>query len=264
MRSPKLAKRWSTVAKATRSSSTLFVASWNAVSLRGASVCKSSKSPDITCSCSEAALNSCSALRWAWAASVSCVVQRSSCACRSCVCCCKRKRDSCTYLICDSTWLTSELVWYKSPWAKETLSCKAYCRVRIVSSSVSACRNFAVCSSNCTCESRIELAWRSCSLPASVWRTNQSSCCCAFISVCNWLWRSATVAWFSKRVNCKSSSRKISCTRTKFSWVSSKRAAVSLRRSLYLETPAASSRKTRSSSGFDSKIREMVPWPIMA
>jgi hypothetical protein len=39
---------------------------------------------------------------------------------------------------------------------------------------------------------------------------------------------------------------------------------VSRRRSLYLETPAASSRNRRSSSGRLSMMRLMVPWPMMA
>jgi hypothetical protein len=40
--------------------------------------------------------------------------------------------------------------------------------------------------------------------------------------------------------------------------------SVSRRRSLYLETPAASSRKKRSSSGFASMMREIMPCSMMA
>jgi hypothetical protein len=52
--------------------------------------------------------------------------------------------------------------------------------------------------------------------------------------------------------------------RVRFSRVSFSRFSVSRRRSLYLETPAASSRNRRSSSGRDSMMRLMVPWPMMA
>jgi hypothetical protein len=45
----------------------------------------------------------------------------------------------------------------------------------------------------------------------------------------------------------------------RFSRVSSRRSSVSRRRSRYLDTPAASSRKTRSSSGFDVITREIIP-----
>jgi hypothetical protein len=60
------------------------------------------------------------------------------------------------------------------------------------------------------------------------------------------------------------SSRRMSSTRVRFSRVSFRRFSVSRRRSLYLETPAASSRNRRSSSGRDSMMRLMVPWPMMA
>jgi hypothetical protein len=60
------------------------------------------------------------------------------------------------------------------------------------------------------------------------------------------------------------SSRRMSSTRVRFSRVSAMRFSVSLRRSLYLVTPAASSRKTRNSSGLASMMREIVPWPMMA
>src|SRR6266702_2946759 len=52
--------------------------------------------------------------------------------------------------------------------------------------------------------------------------------------------------------------------RARFSRVSARRCAVSRRRSLYLDTPAASSRNTRSSSGFASMIREIMPCSMMA
>ena len=56
----------------------------------------------------------------------------------------------------------------------------------------------------------------------------------------------------------------MSSTRVKFSRVSDKRFSVSRRRSLYLETPAASSKNKRNSSGRDSMMRLIVPWPMMA
>ena len=56
----------------------------------------------------------------------------------------------------------------------------------------------------------------------------------------------------------------MSSTRVRFSRVSRKRSSVSRLRSLYLEMPAASSKNTRSSSGFASTIREIVFWPIIA
>ena len=56
----------------------------------------------------------------------------------------------------------------------------------------------------------------------------------------------------------------MSSTRVRFSRVSFSRLAVSRRRSLYLDTPAASSRNSRSSSGLLSMMRLMVPCPMMA
>ena len=56
----------------------------------------------------------------------------------------------------------------------------------------------------------------------------------------------------------------MSSTRDRFSRVSAMRPSVSLRRSLYLETPAASSRNTRSSSGFASITREIIPCSMIA
>ncbi len=60
------------------------------------------------------------------------------------------------------------------------------------------------------------------------------------------------------------SSSRMSATRDRFSRVSARRDSVSLRRSLYFETPAASSRKTRSSSGFASITREIMPCSMIA
>ena len=56
----------------------------------------------------------------------------------------------------------------------------------------------------------------------------------------------------------------MSSTRVRFSRVSFSRFSVSRRRSLYFETPAASSRNKRSSSGLLSMMREIVPWPMIA
>ena len=56
----------------------------------------------------------------------------------------------------------------------------------------------------------------------------------------------------------------MSSTRVRFSRVSASRFSVSRRRSLYLETPAASSRNMRSSSGLASMIREIMPCPMIA
>ena len=42
------------------------------------------------------------------------------------------------------------------------------------------------------------------------------------------------------------------------------RLSVSLRRSLYLEMPAASSMNARMSSGFDSMTREIMPCSMIA
>ena len=44
----------------------------------------------------------------------------------------------------------------------------------------------------------------------------------------------------------------------------SSRSSVSRRRSRYLETPAASSRNTRSSSGLASMMREIMPCSMIA
>ena len=60
------------------------------------------------------------------------------------------------------------------------------------------------------------------------------------------------------------SSRTMSSTRVRFSRVSCRRFSVSRRRSLYFDTPAASSRNTRSSSGFASIRRAIMPCPMIA
>jgi hypothetical protein len=76
--------------------------------------------------------------------------------------------------------------------------------------------------------------------------------------------RCATSAWPSSLSRLLPSSRRMSSTRVRFSRVSPRRFSVSRRRSLYLDTPAASSRKIRMSSGLASMIREIMPCPMMA
>ena len=74
----------------------------------------------------------------------------------------------------------------------------------------------------------------------------------------------ATSACCSSLTICASSSRRMSSTRVRLSRVSASRFSVSRRRSLYFETPAASSRNTRSSSGRASMMRLIIPWPMIA
>ena len=76
--------------------------------------------------------------------------------------------------------------------------------------------------------------------------------------------RSRSCACASSFSSWLASSMRMSSTRERLSRVSARRPSVSLRRSLYFETPAASSRKTRSSSGFASMTREIIPCSMIA
>ncbi|MNV50481.1 hypothetical protein D3C71_1424950 [compost metagenome] len=103
-----------------------------------------------------------------------------------------------------------------------------------------------------------------CCSSASARFKNHSWCCLSVASACRVLYLAATSACFSSFSRLAFSSRRMSSTRVRFSRVSDRRFSVSRRRSLYLETPAASSRNRRSSSGRLSMMRLMVPWPMMA
>jgi hypothetical protein len=102
-------------------------------------------------------------------------------------------------------------------------------------------------------------AIRACSASASSRRTIHSICCARSRSASRRRNCCATSACFSSLSICAPSSRRMSSTRVRFSRVSASRFSVSRRRSLYLETPAASSRNTRISSGLASMMREIMP-----
>ena len=172
---------------------------------------------------------------------------------------CRRCASSRWWAICCSTRARSAPTRYTAACAPFKASFAVSRRPRPVSSSRSASRCSATHCSRRVC-SCARVSRRPCSLASSV-RNSSAFHSASLTRRSAWIavYCSACLACRARCCSCLPTSSRRSLRRSRFSRVWRMRVSVSLRRSLYLEMPAASSRYTRRSSGRASMIWLIMP-----